>query len=402
MTLKKPRLLYLVHRVPYPPNRGDRIRSYHMLRFLATRFDVYLGTLKDEEMAPGTIEALNEMCARVHVDSVGRSRWFHAGMGVLSGGTATDGLFRCQRLRNVIDRWGKEIQFDAVLVFCSSMFQFVDKRLLADLPVVVDLVDVDSQKWLDYAQSASPLLKPVFSLEGRRLRALEQSIADRVKAVTLVSEAEANLFRSVCPNEVTLAIPNGVDLEYFQRDPDAQARKHRCVFVGALDYRANVDGLRWFCENVWTDFRQRVPDATLAVVGRNPVPAVKKLASLPGVDIVGEVPDVRPHVDTASVAIAPLRVARGIQNKILEAMALHKPVVASPQATEGLSVRPNTDLFVADSPQQWCDSIGSLFDDPDKYEKLVTNGRQYVERVHSWDACLMPFEELLGTTARDN
>jgi len=397
--IRPPKILFLVHRVPYPPNRGDRIRSFHLLDHLARDADVYLATLADEPLEDGAAEALQARCRQVTIEQVPSFRWFRAFASLCFGQSATKGLFYSRLLRRTLEKWVGEVQFDAVVVFCSSMVQYLDIAGLENVPTLVDLVDVDSQKFFDYATATSGPRTWLYRIEGRRLRRLECSLPGRVNAITLVSDAEANLYRGFCPNQHTFALPNGVDLDYFQPRP-ASDHCHRCVFVGALDYRPNVDGISWFCREIWPRIQELRPGTTLAVVGRNPGPVVCKLGAIQGVEIVGSVPDVRPYIAQATTAVVPLRIARGIQNKVLEAMAMAKPVIASPSALEGLAVTPGENVIEAQSPQEWIDAIVRLWSDPDECHRLSTAARRFVEQEHGWPKCLAALDGLLGIWPR--
>ena len=397
MTNRLPKILYLVHRIPYPPNRGDRIRSFHLLEFLAARSEVHLAFLSEGPPSPKAMKALAKHSAELAAVTLGpRTRWLRAAWSLGSGRTATEGLFRSSQLARIIGRWARDTRFDAVLVFCSSMAQYLDVAGLEGVPIVVDLVDVDSQKWLDYTESAGGLKRAVFRLEGRRLRRLERSLVERAKAVTLVSRHEADLLREFCPTDRIHAIANGVDLDYFRpAGPDESYDSRQCVFTGALDYRANLDGVQWFCRHVWPEVHRRRPGVSFALVGSNPSATAYRLAELPGVELVGEVPDVRPHLASAAIAVVPLRVARGIQNKVLEALAMGKAVVASPQSLEGLGVEPEVHLRQAAGPEEWINAISDLLDNPELRNRLGRAGRAYVEEQHCWDARLAPFAALL-------
>jgi sugar transferase (PEP-CTERM/EpsH1 system associated) len=259
---------------------------------------------------------------------------------------------------------------------------------------VVDLVDVDSQKWLDLAAAGRGPRAWLYGVEGRRLRALERDLPTWCRAVTLVSEAEAELYRRFCRPGRVCAVTNGCDLDYFT--PAAGAEGRDCVFVGALDYAPNVDGAVWFVREVWGTLRQRHPDLKIRLVGRRPAPAVTALATVPGVDVVGQVPDVRPYVAAAGAVVVPLRLARGVQNKVLEALAMAKATVVSPQALEGLAARPEQELLVASTPAEWVAAVERLLGDDGLRRRLGTAGRAYVEARHRWDVCLAPLAELLG------
>ena len=199
------------------------------------------------------------------------------------------------------------------------------------------------------------------------------------------------------PNDKTLGVSNGVDLEYFKRDAvQPAAESFGCVFVGQLDYRPNVEGVRWFCQNVWPEIVREHPGATFAIVGRQPVAEVRKLAEQPGVRLIGEVPDVRPYLAAATIAVAPLQIARGIQNKVLEAMAMGVPVVASPGALAGLDVTKDGHAVSVDTASEWGSALLDLLSDVARQKRLAERSRQFVVRRHSWQSSLAPLVELMG------
>jgi len=401
VTPSRQKILFLAHRVPYPPNRGDRIRSFHILRFLAQRADVSVAFLAEEQPSPETQQALKRLCSDVAGLRLGRyRRWINAARSLTFGRTATEGLFRCNRLRRLLARWSKTTRFDAVVVFCSSMVQYLDVPGLAGVPVLVDLVDVDSQKWLQYAEEASGVQRRLYQIEGKRLRRLEQSLPLRAKAITLVSRCEAELYRSFCPADSVHVMSNGVDLDYFRPREDSDSTSSEdCVFVGALDYRANVEGIHWFCDEIWPEVRRRQPKATFTVVGSKPSPLVRRLARRPGVRLACNVPDVRPYLAEAAMVVVPLRIARGIQNKVLEALGMAKAVIATPEALEGIAIEPEVHACQARTPAEWIESMVRLLKDAPARDRLGRAGRTFVEAHHCWDRQLQPLATLLGLRA---
>ena len=390
-------ILYLVHRTPYPPNRGDRIRSFRLLERLRAFGDVHLAFLCEEDPPRETMEKLAGLCRQVAAVRLGRTtRWAHAAGSMLQGRTATEGLFHAPALHRTLDRWARQTRFDAVVAFCSSMGQYLDRPELADVPAIVDLCDVDSQKWFEYAAQSRGPKRWLLGLEGRRLRRLEAELSRRAEALAVVSRPEAALYQGFCPTDRLHAIPNGVDLDYFQlrNDGEGAAAPH-CVFVGALDYAANIDGVAWFCRHAWPVIHRRRPDARFQIVGSNPAPAVRALAAVPGVTVVGEVPDVRPYLADAAVVVVPLRVARGIQNKVLEGLAMGKAVVATPQALEGIEAEADLHFYEATTADQWVAATCRLFESADVRQRVGQAGRRFVEDNHHWADCLKPFDELL-------
>jgi sugar transferase (PEP-CTERM/EpsH1 system associated) len=258
---------------------------------------------------------------------------------------------------------------------------------------IVDMVDVDSQKWLDYAAASRPPMSWVYGLEGRQLRKLERRICQWANAVTLVSEGETAMMRELTGANNIHTVTNGVDLDYYA--PAATGAEAGCVFVGALDYFPNVEGIGWFARVVWPNVRLKHPEGRLKIVGRRPVKAVKELASIPGIDVVGQVSDIRPHVAAAAAVIAPLRIARGLQNKVLEAMAMAKPVVASPAALAGFGHREHFPAWAVNEPQEWVDALTYLMDNKSEGYRLGQLGRTFAEAYHNWSDCLAPFLDLL-------
>lgn len=386
-------VLFVTHRVPFPPDKGDRIRTFHALRHLSGRGPVDLACLADEPLAPGAMEALRGLCRRVAViEHRSRLRWVRAGGRLLAGRSLSEGFFWSPELARLLRSWGGSARYSGFLASASSLAGYLDLPEFRDVPAVVDLMDVDSQKWRDYADKNGGLRRLVYATEAARVRRLERRLAGRARALVVVSEAEGTLLRAFCPPDVVHVIPNGVDLDYFR--PAEQAGSG-CAFVGALDYWPNVDAAVWFCREVWPRVRQRRPDAVVRLVGRGPTPEVCRLAEIDGVELVGQVPDVRPFVARSAVAIAPLRVARGVQNKVLEGMAMARPVVASPQALQGLGHRDGLPVIEARTPAEWADHLTALLADAPRRQELGRAGRRYVEDRHAWERCLVPLSEML-------
>ncbi len=383
------RVLFLTHRVPFPPDKGDRIRTYHLLRQMAPRGRVWLGCLADEPVPPETLSALDGLCERVAAVPVGRrARWAKAALSLATGASLSEGLFRSRELSRVLRQWAAEVKFDVVVASSSALGPYLRDSALRDVPAVVDLIDVDSQKWLDFAAASRPPKKWLYRLEAARVRKAEKALAGRVRAASVVSRAEADVYDSFThPGAATVAT-NGVDLAYFA--PTACEEQPALAFVGALDYLPNEDAAVWFVREMWPAIRARFPAAEFRIIGRNPTPAVRALAAVPGVNLVGQVPDVRPFVASAEVVVVPLRLARGVQNKVLEAMAMGKAVVAAPASLAALQTVPGVHLLSASAPREWIDSVCGLLAEPARREQLGVAARQFVEQHHHWEHCLQP------------
>ncbi|WP_324780149.1 TIGR03087 family PEP-CTERM/XrtA system glycosyltransferase [Thiobacillus sedimenti] len=344
-------LLFLAHRIPYPPNKGDKIRSFHLLRHLSTRYRVHLGAFVDDPADWQYREALRPYCASVRLVPLHPRRARLASLaGLLTGEALTLPYYRSGALR----RWAAALAADGTvtrgLAFSSAMAQFMPPGLARR---VLDMVDVDSDKWTQYAPTQRWPLSWLYAREGRKLAAWEARVAGCFDATLLVSPAEAALLRQRVPAACDRigVFENGVDAEYFSpvRDyPDPYAAGQiSVVFTGAMDYWPNVDAVSWFAERVFPAVREAVPSAQFTIVGSRPAEDVLALARQPGVVVTGSVPDVRPWLAHAACAVAPLRIARGVQNKVLEAMAMARPVVVTPQAAEGIHGAPGRDFVVA-------------------------------------------------------
>ena len=386
------RVLYLTHRVPFPPDKGDRIRTYHLLRQMAKHGRVWLGCPADEPVTADTLAALNGLCERVAAVPVGRrARWAKAALSLAAGGSLSEGLFASKSLARVLRQWTAEAKFDAVVLSSSALVPYLRDPALASIPAVVDLIDVDSQKWLDFAAASRPPKRWLYTLEAARVRKLERALAGRARAVAVVSRAEADVYDSFTQVGAATVATNGVDLDYFAPvEADRDDPGLSLAFVGALDYMPNVDAAVWFAREMWPAVRAKFPAAEFRVIGRNPTPAVRALAAVPGVKLVGQVPDVRPFVASAAVVVVPLRLARGVQNKVLEAMSMAKAVVAAPAALAALGTEPGVHLLSASTPQEWVDSVCGLLADPLRRRQLGVAARQYVEQYHHWERCLHP------------
>ena len=393
-------ILYLIHRLPFPPDKGDRIRAFHVLKFLATLGPVHLATLADEPVnSPDKtiIETqLGKFCPKLAIVPVPRTRAFRMLGSLAVGKTASEGAFDSPELRQTLKTWTQENRYRACIASSSSMTPYLRIAELQGVPAIVDLVDVDSQKWQDYAATSRPPRSWLYRLEARRLRQLEGTLPTWARAVTLVSEAEEDLFRQFAQPGRVEVISNGVDLDYFQPRSEPESG---CVFTGALDYWPNIEGISWFCREVWPEIHRQQGHTRLSIVGRRPVSAVRRLGTIPGVEVVGEVPDVRPYYSRAAVVVAPLRIARGIQNKLLEAMAMSKALVASPACLQGVHAQPDVHLLRADSAKDWQQTILRLINSPGLRRQLGQAGRRFVEDRHRWDHCLEPLGRLLDDVA---
>jgi len=392
------RVLFLAHRMPFPPDRGDRIRSYHLIRTLAAHFDVSVACTNMEPVVVEHRRKLAQLVSQLAVEQIHPAPRHIKGLAAyLSGRAITPASFFHKRLARQVLAWHNEQPFDAVLTFCTGMIGY--SRLLVRRDTVrprhvLDLVDVDSAKWAGYAADASAPMRWVYAAEARRLRRIEAGERDLFDAITVVSKSERQTYRNTVGDHPHLhVVGNGVDTDYFQPLPDCDSKT--IVFTGVMDYKPNADAVVWFVEQVLGALLERVPGVQFRIVGRDPTQRVLDLGRLPGVEVTGSVPDVRDHIGDATVAVAPLRIARGVQNKVLEAMASGRAVVCSPQAAKGIDADAGQHVLVADEPGQWVEHLQQLLTDADLRRRIAGAARRQVELKYNWEAQLRPMVDLL-------
>ena len=394
------KILFLAHRVPFPPDRGDRIRAFHALRYLAERAEVDLACTADEPTHDEQLSQLQAICRRVTIAPLGRMRMPAVAWSLLAGRSASEGAFSSMSLRRTLQQWNRDESYDAVFVHCSSMTPYLDQLDIARDRVVVDLVDVDSRKWDEYAVEARGPRRLLYALEANRVRDLERRAAARSGRLLLTTSLEARLATATCPGATVSVLANGVDLDYFGAVADAAPNDApTCVFTGVLDYLPNVRGICNFADTVWPAVRRQFPAARLLIVGRKPVAAVRDLASRPGIELHADVPDVRPYLSKAAVVVAPLQIARGVQNKVLEGMAARRAVVATSQAAAGIDAVAGEHLLVADSAAEWTAAISFFLRSPTTRSTIAASGRRFVERNHVWHDQLQRLDTWLGISA---
>ncbi len=402
-----PEILFLVHRAPWPPDRGDRIRSWHMFEALAKLAPVHVAALADNaEDAAAARAKMAPLCKSLVIEVRKASRAQALVQAVLTGDPVSNRLFRSAALARHVGGLIRHGHVSHIVAFSGQMAQYLPPRSHFPGPVLMDFVDVDSAKFATYAeQDRRQPLHWVHQREARVLGAYEAAVAARVDASLFVSEAEAALFRarSGLGADKVRAVENGIDTDRFDPaltfDAVDGGEGPLAVFTGQMDYRPNIDAVRWFAADILPLVRQRHPAARFAIVGRAPTDEVRALSALPGVIVTGEVPDVRPWLAAADAVVAPLLLARGVQNKLLEAMAMARPVVASAAAATGIDATHGEHLLVADGAEAMADAVGALFDDRTAAAAMGQAARKRMSARYGWDARLAPLGDLLGLPA---
>lgn len=392
-------LLYLAHRIPYPPNKGDKIRSYHLLKHLAQRFRVHVGAFIDDPDDWQYAHALADLAGgRVHLLPLHpRRATLKSALGLLTGEPLTLRYYRDAEMRRWVDETLAAWPISRALVYSSSMAPYLMKH--TRLHRIIDFVDIDSDKWRQYAEKKPWPMNWIYRREARVLFDYEQRVTHEFAAAAFVSEVEAALFKRLAPDCAgkVFGFSNGVDTEHFSPAlpfPSPYiAGEQVLVFTGAMDYWANVDAVVWFAQAVFPAVRRVHPDARFYIVGARPTPQVRALAQQNGVVVTGAVPDTRPYIAHAALAVAPLRIARGIQNKVLEAMAMGKPTVVSTQALEGIDAVPGKEILLAPDAESFARHIHTVLATP--ATDLGTAARARVVSDYSWARHLRILDQAL-------
>lgn len=393
------RLLFIAHRVPYPPNKGDKISTFNMLKYFSGRHDVFFGAFVDDKPDWDHVGRVRELCQEAYFTGLQPSwRRLASLRGLLTGEPLTLPYYRDSGMRNWVARVLEREQLDAVLIYSSALGQYATKNVPSGVRVVFNIDDVDSEKWRAYARHKPFPMSWIYRREGRKLLQFERLCAAEFDATVLISAQEAEVFRDLAP-EVAHKVfhrNQGVDTRFF--DPALPysnpygPNERVLVFVGAMDYYPNIDAVTWFAKEAFPAVRAQVPEAAFYIVGLNPADAVLRLAEQAGVTVTGAVPDVRPYVRHSVAACLPLRISRGIQNKAIEAMALERPILASPAAMAGIDTKGIYEPILAEDAKSFTAAAIQLVSNSPASQP---EARRCVLERYDWETHLKRFEGIL-------
>ena len=393
-------ILFLAHRVPWPPNRGDKIRSHHFLQKLMDCAPVHVACFADNEQEKEAGWNRKAELASCEIVVRKKPKWQAGIEALLSGKPVSLTSFESSAIHAYVAQVIAARPIESIFVFSGQMAQFIPFDFKGK--IVMDFADVDSAKFESYAEDGSGPMAWVNRREGRMLKAFEKEIAERADHNLFVSEAEAELFRrrSGLSRERVRAVGNGIDLAFYDVpdvEPEGLGQTGPMIlFTGQMDYQPNVQAVLSFSNEVMPDILSRFPDARFAIVGRAPSEKVKRLDQKNGTIVVGAVDDIRSWIKAADVVVAPLRIARGIQNKVLEAMAMAQPVVASACAAEGIEAIDGDHFLIARSVEEEAQLVGDLLADPERARRLGERAGRLIHSYYSWETQLADLPALCG------
>jgi sugar transferase (PEP-CTERM/EpsH1 system associated) len=387
------KILYVCHRFPFPPKRGGKIRPFNMIRHLARSHEVTVASLARSDAEAKEGEGIAPHCTRFVMSRVSDAVQSLRMVSRLPTTTPSSmGFFYSISLRRQVARLLREQRFDLIFVHCSSVAQYVAH--VSDIPKILDFGDMDSQKWIEYARYKPFPLSAGYRLEGLKMAREERRLARRFDMCTATTRAEWETLESYETGVASAWFPNGVDSEYFAPSSDPHDPDTIC-FVGRMDYYPNQECMFDFCANTLPRIQEKRPGVKLLIVGADPTPAVRRLVTIPGVTVTGSVPDVRPYVHRSALMVAPLNIARGTQNKILEAMAMGVPVVTSAVAAGGVDAITGAHFLVADTPEDFATAVLRLLDDGNERTRLAQAGRERMLTHHNWSVSMQRLDRII-------
>ncbi len=384
-------ILFLAQRIPYPPNRGDKITSWRLVERMSRDHKVTVIAFAHDDGDRKAAEVLNEEkgITTIAIDHDERAKKIAALPLLLTGKPLTLGVFGSKALQAEVDKLIPNTDF--AYAFSSSMGAFL---LPHSLPWVMHIAELDSDKWRQYSGRSSFPMSWVYGREANTLLRFEQKLAAAAITNVLCTPLEEDIFKDQIPGFHTTVLQNGVDLEFFHPAPE-KAEPGRLVFTGVMDYLPNIDACVHFVQDILPLIRAKHPEVRFDIVGSKPTPEVQALANTPGVTVTGFVDDIRDWSHKASISVAPLRIARGIQNKVLEALSMGLPVVGSTSATQGVQGKPGEHYWVTDDPAEHARMVIDLLDNPAKAQELGRIGRKFVEDCYDWEVTLKPLDQIL-------
>ena len=395
-------VLFLCHRIPFPPNKGDKIRSQALLTHLARNHRVHLACFVDDPADMVHCDAVRKIARGecIFLPLTSTRKWMRAATACIKGQPITTTYLNCRRLHRWIGALVSTQRIDCCFVFSSGMASYLLRGSELDSAhAILDMVDLDSDKWRQYAKVMSFPQRWIFGREAERLERFERAAAAEFGATILVSGYEADSFRRIAPESAdrVFAITNGVDLDYFTPgkfvNPFSPGEVP-VVMTGRMDYRPNIDAVEWFAREVLSRLKSKLPGVRFHAVGANP-PRRWRGNNAPDVSVSEDVYDVRPYIQHAACVVAPLRIARGIQNKLLEAMAMARPIVATHEATRSLAVQPGLELLVENDADAFATAVAMAMGRSD----LGENARRYVEQYHNWQRNLVELDHIMAAVA---
>jgi sugar transferase (PEP-CTERM/EpsH1 system associated) len=388
------RIFYICRRVPFPPDRGDKIAAFNAIRHLAARHEVHVFCLGDGVQDLANISGLQAYAKSVSAAPVDEfTIKLRALAALVTGQPLSVAALNESKLHDAIQKKFTELRPDLIIVYSCNMAQFAEH--FPNVPRIMHFGDLDSLKWPQYAERSSIPLNWIYAIEARRLLGYERHIAQIFSHALVHTEIEKHDFERLIPGIPVAVVGNGVDLDYFRSAGEAK-KPASMVFTGVMDYRPNIDAVVWFCDEILPIVQANIPAANFTICGSRPAPAVRRLANRRGVRVTGWVADARPYLDRAEIFVAPLRMARGVQNKLLEALAMGLPCVASMAAWRGTVVADGQGILATDEPREFARHVIDLLGDSDGRAEMARRARAAAVANYRWEVQLACLDQVIA------
>jgi sugar transferase (PEP-CTERM/EpsH1 system associated) len=392
------RIFFVCRRVPFPPDRGDKIATFNQIRHLSARHDVHVFCLGDGRQDLDNIQGLREYAKSVTAAPINAlTVKLRALKALFSGKPLSVAALNDVELHTAIRDKFDELRPDLIIVYSCNVAQFAER--FSQVPRIMQFGDLDSLKWRQYADRSKIPLKWIYAIEQRRLLAYERRIAHIFSRALVHTDVEKRDFERLIPGVPVALVGNGVNLDYFRPGGEPK-RPASIIFTGVMDYRPNVDAVVWFCNEILPFVRAQIPEASFMICGSRPVPAVRRLGKHTGVTVTGRVPDTRPYLDRAEIFVAPLRIARGVQNKVLEALAMGLPCVVSMAAWSGTVIPHGEGILATDNAEEFAEHVIRLMQDGKWRAEMARKARAAAEANYEWKAQMARLDQVIAAVSQ--
>ena len=387
------KIVVVAARFPYPLDKGDRLTVYHTLRCLSQRHEMSLVCFLEPGQDEEWIDKVAPFCHRIELVRLNRVRaYLNTALGLLGSLPLQVRYFTdpamSETLARVVEEEQPDVLYAQLLRVSSYIEPYADRVRVAAFNASVTL---EMKRTMAYA-GKGPVARLMAWLEHRKLSAFEPEFARRFDRVLYISEHDRAQAETEAPLDNVLILPHGVDYEYFTPDPTVPKTPDSVIMTGNMGYAPNVDAAQYLAAEVLPLVRDEIPNVTLSIVGADPPAAVRDLANDPAIEVTGRVPDLRVYMNRAAVAVAPIRIGAGLQNKVLEGMSMGLPVVTTTIGNEGIQAVDGEKLFVADSPDLFAKRITELLRDARLRERVGAAARNFILSDWTWETFLTRLE----------
>ncbi len=395
------KILVVAPRFPFPLDKGDRLTVYHLLKYFSERHEVSLVSFLETDQDAAWVDKVTPFCDHIELVPLRKSKaYFNCLTGLFSHTPLQLRYYADPAMHQAVRRAIHKLQPDLLYAHLIRMGQYTEPYHAYTRVTALNVsMTLNHRRLVEH--SRSQLSKLFHALEYHKLRSFEGQFASLFDQVLLISKYDFNAIEQRTPLNDVFFSPHGVDYDYFHAEESRYAEPNTLILTGNMNYTPNVDAALHFYQDILPLVRDRVVNAKLSIVGADPTPEVKALAHDPCVQVTGRVPDLRPYMNQSQIAIAPIRIGAGLQNKVLEGMSMGLPLVVTPIANEGIQAVHQEHLLIADSAQDFADQLVRLLNDPTLRMRLGEAARNFIVHNWSWEKHFADLEQMFIKLVRD-